>query len=197
MGDLRKLPPRERLKEIREVAGRLNLGACAESRYLRATLIEVISALLGDDVRHADIEQSGALEPPPTMLPAAHAAPGPQAPKPAQAPYQPGAQPREAITMDEALRRADARARLGQSTAVNATATAPNVPAAPAAVPIGRVVPIRQEAQPTAAAVAAAAAPTQAAPDPSVPDPAGESFLAHLAGDLDAEHEGEGGGAAG
>jgi hypothetical protein len=178
------------------VATRLNLGACSESRYLRATLIELLSALLGDEVRHPDMEQAGALEPPPEMLPAAHAAPGPQAPKPAQAPYQPGAVPREAITMEEALKRADARGRLGQSTPVGATAQTLNTPAVGAA-PLGRVVPIKVPA--SAAAVAAAAAPTQTRPDPTVPDPGGESFLENLAGELDADVDqgGEGGGVAG
>jgi len=176
----------EKLKETREIALRLNLGASAEARYLRALVVRLISDLVGDDVQHDDLAQSGALYPPPTLLPAAQPAPGPQAQLPVHAPFAPAAPPRRALTVEEALREAKARAMRGESTAVDATATKLNAPAVgadpPPAAPPLRIVP-------TAADVAAAAAPTQARPDPSVPDPAGAGFLEGLANDLDAEAE--------
>lgn len=175
----------DRLKEVREIAKRLNLGACGESRYLRAVVIELVSALVGDEERHDDLAQSGALFPPPTMLPAAQPAGGPQAQAPAQAPYAPAAPPARALTAEEAIKAAKERAAKGLSTQINATATRPNTPPVGSDPPPLRIVPSEQRA----ADVAAAAAPTQARPDASVPDPGGEAFLSNLAADLDAEAE--------
>lgn len=175
----------ERLRETREIATRLNLGACAQCDYLRSVLIEALSALIGDDVRHPALELSGALHPPPTMLPAAAPAMAPQAPKPVVAQFQHAQTPQRALTIEEAAKLARARADRGLSTPVGATATKPNTPVT--TVPIARIVPIRKTAAELAAEHPAAA--EQANPDPTVPDPGGESFLGNLAADLDGEAE--------
>jgi hypothetical protein len=179
----------ERLRNTRDIAMRLNLGACSQCDYLRSVVVELLSDLIGDDVRHASLELSGAMHPPPTLMQAAAPTLGPQSPKPVVAPFAAAAPPQRALTIEQAKKIADARARLGQSTPIGATATKPNTPAE-MAVPIGRIVPIRKTAAELAAEHPAAA--EQANPDPTVPDPAGESFLGNLAADLDGEAENEG-----
>src|SRR4051812_10676438 len=94
----------QELRRVREVANRLNLGASAEARYLRSVVVELINVLTGDeDQRHPDIEQSGALHPPPDLLPAAVPARGPRAQEPAHAPYVPAPRPVRALTLEEAM----------------------------------------------------------------------------------------------
>jgi hypothetical protein len=183
----------DRMRNTREIANRLNLGACPQCDYLRAVVIELISDLIGDDVRHPSLELSGAQHPAPSMSHAAPALP-PQAAQPARAaqpatPAPPmraalGQQPNQpaptyARTLEEAKRLADERA----AAAAKPASTAP----LSQSVPIGRIVPMQKTAAELAAEHPAAA--QQAAPDPTVPDPAGESFLGDLATDMDAEAE--------
>lgn len=174
----------DRMKNTREIAQRLNLGACPQCDYLRAVLVEFMSDLIGDDVRHPSLELSGAQFPAPS---ASYAPPAlaPQAAQPARAapPMRAAlgqvANQNYALTIEEAKRLADERAK--------DAATKPSTAPLSSSVPIGRIVPIQRTATELAAEHPAAA--QQAAPDPTVPDPGGESFLGNLAADLDGEAE--------
>lgn len=204
-----KITTPERLRQVRGFASRI---ACesASDRWLRAALIEIISALLGDDVRHEDVALSGAWDLPPVIpvpidassrgaqqmrLQQPQAAAQPMRLQPAQAavaapaPAVNGARPAGpggGMSIEQAVALANER---------RARALA----AAPAPAPVVSVAPSNEPAPAEAATSAASAAgaapavpaipPPEPAPDPTVPDPAGADFLTRLAMETAAEDQ--------
>ena len=160
----------DELKRTREIAIRLNLGGSPETRWLRAVVVELITAIVGDDVHHDDLELSGATAAAPEIVtPIAARAPTAPAAAPG-APMRPTPAPAQALTIEEAARQAAARAKKGVSSTIASSATRPNLQQ-----PLASITPLREKA-----------------PDPAVPDPGGEEFAERLAADLareDAEHE--------
>ncbi len=156
---------REQLAELRNVADRLSLSTPGE-RWLRATVIELITILVGDDVHHADLEMSGAL----------FVAPAPKIWNPVQlqsqgqrpdiAPVSP--QPGRALTIKEASDLAAARVP-GNAKDAGTRAAAP---------------PVATSAPPPPIVV------EDATPDANVPDPA-RGFLDGLQAQLAEEDEQE------
>lgn len=139
----------ERLRQVRDVAERLNLSSPGE-RWLRGLVMELVTVLLGDDVRtHPDLETSGALFPAPAPKVWNPVQLQSQGQAPTVAPISP--QPGRALTIQEAS--AQVLARDSGRGAVTKVA-APPLPPALAIV-------------------------EDPSPDPSVPDP-GAGFLERL-----------------